>query len=63
MIENLIVALIVGGAAWHTGRKYLWRAKKPASGCGSGCSSCGTCADAPAPAQADGRKVIRIHSA
>ncbi len=72
MFENLIVALIVILSAWYAGLKYLpaaWRARlgarKPASGCGSGCDTCGTCADAPsAPAPEDGtRRVIKLHPA
>jgi hypothetical protein len=39
--------------------RLLARADQPASGCGSGCSSCDTCAAAPAAAP-DGRRVIRI---
>ncbi|SHH55933.1 FeoB-associated Cys-rich membrane protein [Massilia sp. CF038] len=58
MIENLIVALIVGASAWYTARKYVFKPKKSA-GCGSGCSSCDTCESAPAPA-ADPR-VIKLH--
>ncbi len=58
MIENLIVALIVGASAWYTARKYLFKPKK-ATGCGSGCSSCDTCASAP-PAPPGGQRVIML---
>ena len=61
MLENLIVALIVAASAAYAGRRYVFKPKKPATGCGSGCSSCDTCADAPAPAS--DRKVIKIHAA
>ncbi len=46
MIENLIVALIVGACAWYAGRKYLpagWIGRKKAAGCGSGCDTCDSC--------------------
>lgn len=59
MIENLIVAAIVGASAVYAGRKYLWKPKAKAGGCGSGCSSCDTCAEAPPQT---GRRVIKIHS-
>ncbi|CUI05817.1 hypothetical protein LXA47_26735 [Massilia sp. P8910] len=73
MLENLIVALIVAAAAWYAASKYLpatlraklFGQKKAAAGCGSGCSSCGTCEDAPAPRIDAGappsRRVIQLH--
>jgi len=51
MLENVIVALIVGGAAWYAGRRYLpakWIGRKKAAGCGSGCDTCGSCDSTPA---------------
>ncbi len=65
MVENLIVAAIVGASAWYAGARYLpagLRRKlgqKPKTGCGSGCSSCGTCASAPPPPESKHR-VIRL---
>ncbi len=66
MIENLIVVLIVGAAAWYAGVRYLpakWRGQKaaPKAGCGSGCDSCNACAT-PA-AEPSARRVIKIHAA
>ncbi|HEX8615820.1 MAG TPA: hypothetical protein VF800_31450 [Telluria sp.] len=73
MLEYLVVALIVGVAAWYAASKYLPAAlraklfgkKKASSGCGSGCSSCGTCEDGPAPrpdANAPpSQRVIQLH--
>lgn len=58
MIENLIVALIVGASAWYAGRKYLPR--KTDSGCASGCGSCKSGCDTPAEKPA--RRVIPIRS-
>jgi hypothetical protein len=58
MIENLIVALIVGASAWYTAKKYVVKPKK-SSGCGSGCSNCGSCDSAP-PAP-PGHRVIKLH--
>ena len=72
MLEILIVGLIVGGSAWYAGLKYLpasWLRKlgkkKPASGCGSGCDSCGSCESATAPAALPESKhrVITLHKA
>jgi hypothetical protein len=60
MLENLIVALIVALAALYAGGKYLplpWR--KKASGCGSGCDTCGSCDE---PKKTDPR-VIKLHKA
>ncbi|MES2322452.1 MAG: FeoB-associated Cys-rich membrane protein [Pseudomonadota bacterium] len=57
MIENLIVALIVGAAAWYAFGKYL--KPKAKSGCGSGCGSCNAC---ETPAQPSSKRVIRIHA-
>lgn len=56
MIENLIVALIVGAAAWYAFGKYL--KPKAKSGCGSGCDTCKACDEPPQPE----RRVIRIHA-
>ncbi|WP_198420800.1 hypothetical protein [Massilia atriviolacea] len=70
MLEYLVVALIVGVAAWYAASKYLPKSlrdrlfgkKKASSGCGSGCSSCGTCEDGPAaPLDAGGPRVIPLH--
>ncbi len=63
MIENLIVALIVGASAWYAGRKYL-PAKLVGSkdeGCASGCGSCKSGCDTPAEPSA--RRVIPIRRA
>ena len=62
MLQNLIVALIVGGSAWYAGAKYLpakWIGKKKAAGCGSGCDTCNAC-DTPAPASSK-YPVIKLH--
>ena len=72
MVENLIVALIVGGSAWYAGAKYLPASvrrklgQKPATGCGSGCDSCGSCESAApgaasASAPAGKHRVITLH--
>lgn len=66
MMEDLIVMLIVGAAAWHAGARYLpakWRGRKARAkaGCASGCDTCSGCA-APVAAPT-GRRVITIHSA
>ena len=58
MFEYLIVGLIVGAAGWYTVRKYVFKPKK-GSGCGSGCSSCGSCESAPKP-EANERNIIRL---
>ncbi len=60
MIENLIVLLIVGAAAWHAYGKYL--RPKAASGCASGCGSCKSGCETPA-APPGGHKVITIRRA
>lgn len=67
MVEELIVALIVGASACYAGRKYLpasWIGRKKAAGCGSGCDSCASCESAPAAPPADDAKypVIKLHS-
>ena len=67
MVQELIVALIVGASAWYAGRKYLparWLGRKKAAGCGSGCDTCGSCGSAPAapPAPDSGYPVIKLHS-
>jgi hypothetical protein len=67
MIENLIVALIVGAALWSAWSRY--RPGKKA-GCGSGggsgsdggCDSCKGCATPAASEAPPARRVIRIHS-
>jgi hypothetical protein len=61
MLENLIVALIVGASTWYTLRKYVFKPKKSSVGCGSGCSSCGSCESAPAAPP--GQRVIKLHRA
>jgi hypothetical protein len=55
MIENLIVAVIVGASALYAARTLLPRKAK--KGCG-GCDGC-----APAPEAPGGRRVIKIHTA
>jgi hypothetical protein len=66
MVENLIVVLIVGAAAWYAGLKYLpakWIGRKKAAGCGSGCDTCGSGCDTPAPApDASKYRVIKLHA-
>jgi hypothetical protein len=32
-----------------------------ADSCGSGCDTCGSCEDTPAPQPEDGRRVIKLH--
>ena len=62
MVQELIVALIVGAAAWYTGTKYLpakWIGRKKASGCGSGCDTCNACETAPPTATK--YPVIKLH--
>lgn len=63
MLENLIVALIVGASALYAARKYL-PAKligRRDDGCGSGCGSCKSGCDTPQqPAEAPARRVIPI---
>jgi hypothetical protein len=65
MVQNLIVALIVGGSAWYAGMKYLpakWIGRKKAAGCGSGCDSCNSC-ETPVPVPAETKyRVIKLHS-
>lgn len=69
MLDYLVVALIVGVAAWYAASKYLptslrnklFGKKKASSGCGSGCSSCGSCEDAPAPPRDAKQRVIELH--
>ena len=56
MIENLIVALIVGAAAWYAFGKYL--KPKAKVGCGSGCDSCNAC---ETPVETPARRFIPIH--
>ncbi len=55
MIENLIVAVIVGASAVYAARALLPRKAK--KGCGSGCDGCG-----PAPVAPAKHRVIRIHA-
>ena len=63
MVENLLVALIVGASAWYAGRKYLPvnASGKSGGSCDSGCGACQSGCDTPAePAQMQGRTVIPI---
>ena len=71
MLDNLIVALIVGVSAWYAASKYLpasWRkrlGRDGGAGCGSGCDSCNSCnsCETPqTPAAPEGRRVIKIHT-
>lgn len=76
MLENLIVALIVGASAWYAASKYLpkpWRTRLggASTGCGSGCGSCSSsngskqgqgCVEPDAAPPAPYR-VIKIHAA
>ena len=72
MLDNLIVALIVGVSAWYAASKYLpasWRKRLGrdggagcGSGCGSGCDSCNSCETPQTPAAPEGRRVIKIHT-
>ena len=62
MLQNLIVALIVGGAAWYAGARYLpasWIGRKKAAGCGSGCDTCNGC-DTPVAVE-NKYPVIKLH--
>ncbi|UOD31761.1 hypothetical protein INH39_08790 [Massilia violaceinigra] len=77
MLDYVIVGLIVAVAAWYAASKYLPKSlrnklfgqNKASGGCGSGCSSCGTCEDGPAaprtgadtPAGHSKRRVIELH--
>ena len=54
MIENLIVAVIVGASAVYAARALLPRKSK--KGCG-GCDGC-----APEPASPSKHRVIKIHA-
>ena len=62
MLQNLIVALIVGASAWYAGAKYLpakWIGKKKAAGCASGCDTCNAC---ETPVQTPSKyPVIKLH--
>ena len=60
MIENLIVALIVGAAGWSAWAKYR-PGKKAGCGTGGGCETCGACETAQEPEQNNSRRVIKIH--
>ena len=60
MIENLIVALIVGAAGWSAWAKYR-PGKKAGCGTGGGCETCGACETAQEPEQNSSRRVIKIH--
>ncbi|QYF95531.1 hypothetical protein KY495_10490 [Massilia sp. PAMC28688] len=67
MMENLIVAVIVGASALYAGRKYLPARLfgKADEGCASGCGACKSGCDTPseaAPAQGPSRRVIPIRS-
>jgi hypothetical protein len=57
MIENLIVALIVGAAGWSAWARYK-PGKKAACGTDGGCKTCGSC---DTPAEPGARRVIKIH--
>jgi hypothetical protein len=57
MIENLIVALIVGAAGWSVWARYK-PGKKAGCGTGGGCDTCGSC---ETPAEPAGQRVIKIH--
>ncbi len=62
MVQNLIVAVIGGAAAWYAAAKYLpakWIGKNKASGCGSGCDTCNAC-ETPEPAPTK-YPVIKLH--
>ncbi|NHZ41889.1 hypothetical protein F1609_17210 [Massilia sp. CCM 8693] len=77
MLDYVIVGLIVAVAAWYAASKYLPKSlrnklfgqNKASGGCGSGCSSCGTCEDGPAaprtgadtPPGHNKRRVIELH--
>lgn len=65
MLQDLIVALIVGGSAWYAGRKYLpakWFGREKAGGCASGCDTCGTCGSSESATPSDTRyPVIKLH--
>jgi hypothetical protein len=60
MIENLIVALIVGAAGWSAWAKYR-PGKKAGCGTGGGCETCGACETAQEPEQSSSQRVIKIH--
>ncbi len=60
MVENLIVALIVGAAGWSAWARYKPGKKKAGCGTGSGCDACGSC-ETPAETES-ARRVIKIHA-
>ena len=60
MIENLIVALIVGAAGWSAWARY-WPGRKAGCGTGGGCKSCGSCDTPMEPVPPGPRRVIKIH--
>ena len=57
MVENLIVALIVGAAGWSAWARYR-PGKKAGCGTGGGCETCQAC---EAPVEPANRRVIKIH--
>ena len=65
MVQNLIVALIVGGSAWYAGAKYLpakWIGRKKVAACGSGCDTCNACNACETPVLAETKyPVIKLH--
>ncbi len=56
MVENLIVALIVGAAGWSAWVRFR-PGKKAGCGTGGGCETCQAC-EMPEPAN---QRVIKIH--
>lgn len=57
MIENLIVALIVGAAGWSAWARYR-PGKKAACGTGGACATCRAC---ETPVETHKPRVIKIH--
>lgn len=58
MLENLIVAVIVGAAGWSAWARYR-PGKKAGCGTGGGCETCQACETPKEPAD---KRVIRIHA-
>ena len=60
MVENLIVALIVGAAGWSAWARYR-PGKKAGCGSGGGCETCQACEASDMHEQPAQQRVIKIH--